>query len=380
MSAKESRLVFAALLIAFSLLFLFQKGFLPGSSPKYSDDKNLNLLNRVISHIRNDYIEEPNPALTMEGAFKGLVNSLDPLSGYLDKKNVAKFLELPKTAFEDVGMILSKRYGLFPQVAGLIENSSASRAGIQLGDSISALDGQSTLAMSLVETNLYLKDNGKKPVRIKVLRDNDTWETTVARAPLFPEPFAFIPQKNTAGILTIHNFFPPCTSEIGKKVFPLLKRQQAPLILDLRNCSEGDVEEARKFMNFFVKAEKVGYFEKKGGAQEPLACRENAALEPFPLVIWTSQATSGTAEMVAAVLREFRKCKIIGLPTPGLASKQELFNLEDGSGLLLTSGVFVLNSGTKVWGRGVLPDEKVEESDLSTASYLQKTLALASKL
>jgi len=98
------------------------------------------------------------------------------------------------------------------------------------------------------------------------------------------------------------------------------------------------------------------------------------------LVIWTNQATIGPAEAVVGVLKEFKKAKIIGLPTPGLVAKQNFFLLEDGSGLLLTSAIFHLRSGKKLWEKGVEPDIKIEREDQSFSSYLKKALHLQPKM
>jgi C-terminal peptidase prc len=378
MSLKRVKLLLLPILLTVSLFFLLDKNFLPGISSKLSPNKNFELLGRVIRLIKSEYVEEPNPAKTMEGAFKGLVDSLDVLSSYLDKDGTAKYNQQKKTNLKDIGVVLYKRFGLFPQVIGIVENSPAEKAGIKIGDYFSTLDNQSTLFMSLVETNLYLKGEEENPIKLKILRDTQTQEISVKRALLFENPISYSSEKGTAGILKIHHLYPPCVSEIKKKVLPQVKKQKGPLILDLRNCYEGDTEEALKLINLFLKEQKIGYFEKKGKSREFLSCPEDAELKNLPLAIWTNQATMGSAEVVAAVLKDFKKAKTVGLVTLGLAVKQELFPLDDGSALLLTSGIFCLNSGEKLWGQGVRPEEKVEIEDQSQSSYLKKTLSLFS--
>jgi carboxyl-terminal processing protease len=144
--------------------------------------------------------------------------------------------------------------------------------------------------------------------------------------------------------------------------------------LDLRNCHEGDIEESRKLINLFLKSPNIGYFETKGGTKEILSCPDDAELEKLPLVIWTNQATIGPAEAVVGVLKEFKRAKIIGLPTLGLVAKQNFFVLDDGSGLLLTSGIFHLRSGEKLWEKGIKPDIKINEEDQTLSTYLKKSL------
>lgn len=382
MNTKRIRLLLLAVLVVVSLFFLLEKNFLPGLSSKDSSLEKYRLLGRVATLIKNEYVEEPNPSKTMKGAFKGLVDSLDTLSTYLDKESVVRYQQRKEKELKDIGIILYKEFGLFPQVVGIVENSPAESAGIKIGQYISALDNQSTLTMSLTEANLYLKAKDENPIRLKILKRYSTADPKVVkieRKQLFNERFSYSSEEGTSGILKIHKLYPNCVNQIKRKILSHLKQQTKPLVLDLRNCHEGEIKEARELINLFMKSSKIGYFEKKGKAAEILACTEDAELEKLPLIIWTNKATIGPAEAVAAVLKEFRKAKIIGLQTAGLVAKQHFFTFEDGTGLLLTSEVFNLGSGKKLWGEGVKPDIKIKWDLQSKPTYLEKTLNILSK-
>ncbi len=382
MTTKRIKLLLLTVLVVVSLFLLLEKKFLPRLSSKDSSLDKYRLLGKVATLIKNEYVEEPNPSKTMEGAFKGLVDSLDTLSTYLDKESMIRYQQRKEQDLKDIGIILYKKFGLFPQVVGIIENSPAESAGIKIGEYISTLDNHSTLTMSLIEANLYLKAEDENPIRLKILKRYTTEDAKVVkieRKQLFSERFSYSSAKGTSGILKIHKLYPNCVNKIKEKILPRLKRQTKPLILDLRNCHEGEIQEAQELINLFMKSSKIGYFEKKGKAEEILVCTKDAELEKLPLIIWTNQATIGPAEAVAAVLKEFRKAKIIGLQTAGLIAKQHFFTFEDGTGLLLTSGVFTLGSGKKLWGKGVKPDIKIKKDLQNNPTYLQKTLNILSK-
>ena len=181
MAIKKERLLLIVLLIAVSLFFLLERRFLPGVTSKLSPYKSFELLGNVIGLVKRDYLAEVNPERTMRGALKGMVDSLDLLSSYLDKENALKYIQLKNARLKDTGIILSKGYGSFPMVIGVVENSPAEKKGIQIGDTISTLDGKSTMVMSLVEANLYLKDKEAKPVKLEVLRGLKTREVSLER-------------------------------------------------------------------------------------------------------------------------------------------------------------------------------------------------------
>lgn len=374
MTKKRARILLFSVLALVLLFFLLEKSFLPGLISKLSPDRNFELLGKVIQLIKNDYIEEANPDKTMKGAFKGMVDSLDALSSYLDKESMLRYSQRKEANLKDIGIVLYKRYGSFPQVIGINENSPAEKKGIQLGDFISSLDGRSTLTMSMTEANLYLKNRDEKTIKLRILKREETKEVSVERTVLFEEPFSYAKAKGTSGILKIHQLYPPCVKKIRQEIIPKLKPEKRTLILDLRDCHEGEIGEARKLINLFLRSPNIGYFETKGGTKEILSCPEDAELEKLPLVIWTNQATIGMAEAVAGVLKEFKRGKIIGHPTLGLVAKQNIFVLDDGSGLLLTSGIFCLGSGEKLWEKGIKPDIKINGEDQSLSTYLKKSL------
>ena len=374
MRSERFRLVFLSACAALCLFFVLERNFLPGISQKLTH-KGLDLLANVTRLVKNDYIDERDPDRTMEGAYKGLIDSLDPVSSYFSPDATAKYLRRD-SRWADIGVVLFKgSFGLFPQVAGIIEDSPAEKAGIKPGDTFSAMDGRGTLNWSSLEANLYLKDLEQKPVVLKVLRENQTLELSVERAVLFPEPFSF-KSSDAFAVLSLHNLYAPCVSEVRKRVLPLLKSQKKPLVLDLRNCYEGEIEEARDFLNIFIQSPRIGDFEKRGGIKDPVACPAEPELARLPAAVWTNRGTMGPSELVAAVLQETKKVKVIGSETPGLVSRQELVPLQDDSSVLITSGVFTLASGKKLWEKGVVPDEKIGFEDQDPAAYLKRTAAL----
>jgi len=373
MKKKKTRVILLAVLISFAFFFLLERDFLPGISGKSLQQKGFEILEKIVNLIKDDYVDKPDPSKTMEGAFRGMVDSLDILSSYLNKPMVARHKLRKKNTLMESGIILYKKYGSYPLVIGLIENSPAEKKGIKIGQYISGLNGKSTLEMSMYEANLYLKDTKKSTIHLNILQSNEEKNITLERALLFKEPVSFAPENKTNGILKIHKLFSPAVSQIKKEILPQLKSINKPLIVDLRNCHEGEIEEARKFINVFLKSKKIGFFEKKNGKREIFSCPNGAEMERLPLIIWTNPATIGPAEVVAGVLQKYRKAKIIGFQTPGLIAKQNFYSLEDGSGLLLTSAVFQISPEEKIWGKGIKPDVKIECETRCTSTYLKES-------
>ncbi len=367
-----------AAFLAAALFFIVQMGFLPGGF-KQAAPKGFELLDSLMRLVRNDYLEVRDPVQTAEGAYRGLVNSMDPLSAYLTKDLAAKYLAM--TGKEtDPGVVILKRYASFPQVASVVENSPADKIGIKLGDLLSAIEGRNSLSMSLAETTLRLKGTDEQPVKIRVLRGYETLDLDVPRALLFPKPYTFVRAAGKPAILRIHRFAASLDSDLRSEVLPALTNPKTALIIDLRNCQDGEFEAAQKFVNLFVKTTDAGSFENRGGAKQTVACPAEPELGALPLAVWVNAGTAGPAEFAAGVLQEIRKVKVVGFPTPGLVGRTEYFTLKDESAILLTSGVFSLPSGRKLWDDGLHPDVSLPIDKLDEKTYLEKTIPLLPKL
>ncbi|MFP4082435.1 MAG: S41 family peptidase [Candidatus Aminicenantes bacterium] len=377
MNKKRTNIFLLSFLVALFLFFLIEKNFLPGLSPK--QPKDLKLLETAIDLIKNHYVEEPNPTQTMEGAFKGLVDSLDVLSSYLDEESALKYQNQRTKQLMETGIILYKHYGSFPQVIGIIKDSPAEKAEIQIGDLVSSIDNTSTLSMSMIEANLKLKHREKGEVKLKILSRRKTQHMILERKVLFEGPVSYSRWKEKGGLLKIHHLYPPCLSQI-QKLIPQIREQNQALVLDLRNCYEGQLEQALSVTNLFLQAKNIGYIQKKGEEKEILSLPEKPSLEKLPLIVWVNQATLGPAEAAAAILKESKRAKIIGKTTPGLAARQTFFPLEDGSALVLNSGLFHLKSGKTLWKNGLTPDVKIKRDDHSDESYLKQTQTLLSRI
>jgi len=366
----------ALALAALSLVLLFlvlARSFMPGLSASRSSP-DLDLIESIIRLVRNDYLESVDPDKTMEGAFRGLVHALDPLSSYLSRNELADYRESGSVPGYETGIILIKEQSGMPRVLGLEPGSPAAKSEVRPGDFLSAVDGQSAFGLSLTELRLLLRSPESRPAQLRIVRQTSTVEISVGRSLPPAADCAYAPEKNTAGVLTVRRMSPALAGQAAEALPAGTKSSSAPLVLDLRTCWQGDPDSAWKFINLFLKAEKAGAFLSRDGNREAFSCPGEPEWGKTPLVVWTGQATLGAAEIAAGVLRFFKRATVVGHPTLGLAAKQTLFPLDDGSALLLTTGIFALPSGETLWKTGVAPDIDLGASQAERALYLKKTV------
>jgi len=377
MKKDKINLYLIILLIALVVFLLVEERFLPGKSrsPQYSRSST-ELVGMVMQLIKTDYLEEPNPQRTTSGAFRGIVNSLDPLSAYLDKDLAASYLNKKMGSYQ-TGLTVYKKYGLFPVVIAVAENSPAAKAGFKVGDNISSINDNNTLLMSLIETDLWLSSDRptEEPLRLRVVRGTETLSFELKRD--YMPVQAVQTFTDLDGVLRLHPsmIYPGVINDIKKILaasFNKNKPKYRVLILDLRNCSGGDYNEARSLVNLFVQSEQAGYFEKRG-QKENLVLKEDPLYPELNLIIWVNAATMGPAELVAGCLHELRGATIIGTETPGLVAQRENFPLDDGSLVVLVTSVFSLKSGQRLLDNSLPVDIKLTYSDKIDRDYLDKT-------
>jgi len=226
----------------------------------------------------------------------------------------------------------------------------------------------------MLEANLALKHRDDRPVRLRLVYGGGDRTVEVDRAALQDSPFSYVESEGTAGILTVHGFFPPLVDRIRGNLLPRITPDSAPLILDLRLCHDGTLDEAVRFVNLFLKERRIGHLEGRGGAKTELSAMENPALADQRLAVWIGRATIGPAELAASALQRHRKALLIGGPTLGLAAQRDFFALEDGSGVVLTTAVFRPDGGEELWLKGLKPDVDVAPEGPDQAALLDATL------
>jgi len=252
------------IILLLTSVLLLDKRFLPAKTPlPQFNPSNAELISTVMNYIKTDYLEEPNPVRITEGAYRGLINSLDPLSAYLDKDLASRYLNR-KPPVKSAGLIVFKKYGVFPMVVAVRENTPAALAGLKVGDNISAINDRNTMNLSLLETSLLLEaetgSSDQPPVKLRVLRGNETLEIEVSRDFVSKDDLKFSAGPSGLVVLRPTSFYQGLSAEISKTLKTRLKTRPAPkaAVLDLRDCWGGDYEEARKTHQSFYKGGRSG--------------------------------------------------------------------------------------------------------------------------
>jgi len=356
------------------ILFICGLLFLP-SNPTVADDKDdtyakINLLRRVLSEIQEKYVEEKDFKELIDGAIKGVVDTLDPHSAILSPEEFQELQMNHQSSFTGVGIEISLREGVLTVVAP-IDGTPAYKAGIQSGDSIIKIDGKSTKNMTLQDAVKLIRGPRGEPVTLTVTRENESKpiDITIVRdvIPLRSVKFEFL--DDDYGYLRISTFRAKTTTELRKA---LIELQSGPtpvkgLILDLRNNPGGLLSQSVSVADLFIQDGLIVYTKGRSKDQSmEFKARRPTVVGDYPIVVLVNGGSASASEIVAGALQDHHKALILGTRTFGKASVQTIIPLPDGSGLKLTTARYYTPSGRSIQARGIDPDVIVESRFLDT--------------
>ncbi len=328
----------------------------------------------VLTHIQNDYVDEPNMEKVRAGALRGLAYGLDPYSTYLTAEQVKDYRAASKSNLVGLGAELSQ-VASFLYVVAPVKGSPADQAGVRAGDIIEYIDGKATRDISLYDARQLLIGAPGTEVKLRILRAQPV--TLTVKRGSFRAPAAEARMEaGRIGVLRINSLDNGEAADARARLQDLMKQGAQKIVLDLRSVAGGEIQEGVTVANFFIREGQIA--KTIGREQKVLKSFEadpKVALFNGPVVVLIDSGTAGAAEVVASAFLEDKRGDVVGEKSFGAGAEQELFTLRDGDGLLLTTVKWASGSGKPFLGEdrnhsGVAPSVEVKRAENQDASDL----------
>jgi len=377
--SKILLLAVSVVLVVTVFLGVNSSGVSAATEPQDGAYRQINVYSEVLRHIQTDYVEEPNINAVTNGALRGLLESLDADSSYLTADDY-KAYKADKGGKAQVGINVSKRFG-YATVVSVVPGSPADKANLSDGDIIEAIGSQDTRDISLAMIQLLLEGQPGSELTLSVVRPRKSAPDKIVMtrvAPALP-PVTETMYENASilylkpGILD-HDH----VQQIEAKLKGMSKAGNKKILLDLRDVAAGDVPEATRLANFFLKDGTIAILEgQKVEKQTFTADASKSVNTTAPVVVLVNRGTAGPAELVAAALLDNKRADLVGEKTFGEGAQQKTFELPDGAALILSIAKYESPSGKKIQDDGVTPgvlvasnndEAAVAEDDTTTAS------------
>tara|TARA_B110000003_G_scaffold176425_1_gene175909 strand:- start:3723 stop:5351 length:1629 start_codon:yes stop_codon:yes gene_type:complete len=342
----------------FSLLalFAFVMVMMPLSQKLYSNqtnpyaiiEKKFKVMNQILYYVNQLYYEEVDMELLMDGAFKGIMEQLDPHSMFISAKDQENIDELFKGEFQGIGIefdILNNYITVISPVVG----GPSEKAGLLSGDWIINVDGESVKGIDREE--VFKKLRGKKGTKVvlKIGRYGvDPFEVVITRddIPLFSVRATSMLDEKT-GYIWLTRFSTKSGPEVKKSLDLLLSQGMQRLVLDLRNNSGGILEQAAEVANIFItKKDTLVYtVGKNKQASQAFISSPKKGNSSFPLIVLINRGSASASEIVAGAVQDLDRGIVTGETSFGKGLVQRQAGLSDGSAIRVTIAQYYTPSG-----------------------------------
>ncbi|MEJ7622994.1 MAG: S41 family peptidase [Pyrinomonadaceae bacterium] len=329
----------------------------------------LRIVESVLKHIQNDYVDEPNMEKVRLGALRGLAGGLDPYSSFLTPEQVKDY-EAAKT---------SNRIGIgaeFSQISGFLyvisaaKGSPADKAGLKAGDVIEYVDNRATRDMSLYDARLLINGDAGSTINLRVLRSGEKPQTIKVPRVAYTTPNAESRvDPSRIGVVKVFSLEEGQANEVRTQVTNLVKQGVQKIVLDLRGVSAGTLAEGVSVANLFIRDGEIAkVIGRESKVQSTFAADPAKAVFDGGLAVLIDLGSAGAAEVIASAVLDRKRGEVIGERSFGSGTEQKLFPLSSGGGYLLTVAKWASPNGTPFLGEerattGVKPSIEVKRPD-----------------
>lgn len=377
MKRKQWLLPFAAIIIAIVSFYFFQDyqrsnqafvDHIGAHRGLAANDELLAKFEKALKVIEEQYVEEVDPEVLIEGAIEGMLRTLDdPYSVYMDPETVDRFLESLGSHFEGIGAEVSMQDGKVTIVAPF-RDSPAEKAGLLPNDKIIKIDGESIEGLSLYDAVLKIRGEKGTTVRLTIERPgaSELFDVTVTRdeIPIETVRSELIEHGQTKiGLIEITSFSEDTASDFGKALKELEAQGMEGLLIDVRGNPGGYLDAVRDIGKYVIpKGKPIVQIENRIGEK----IRYQSSLDkpkPYPIIGIADETSASASEILVAALKEAGGYDLVGETTFGKGTVQQTITLGDGSEIKLSLYRWLTSDGNNINEVGVEPTVEVKQPD-----------------
>ena len=339
---------------------------------KKNDEETYRLLalfGDVFERVRAEYVEPPSEEEMIEAAITGMLAALDPHSSFLNAKNYKEMQVNTRGEFGGLGIQVSMEAG-FVKVISPIDDTPAFRAGIESGDLITHLDGESVQGLTLAQAVDRMRGKVGSDIRLTVVREGrEPFDVTITRS-VIKITSVRSRVEGKVGYIRITSFNEQTDTGL-ERAFKKLKDEIGDdiqgYVLDLRNNPGGLLDQAIAVSDAFLdRGEIVSTRSRKPEDTQRFNAREGDMAGGLPVAVLINGGSASASEIVAGALQDHRRAVVLGTKSFGKGSVQTIMPLSGSGAMRLTTARYYTPSGTSLQGTGIAPDIVVEQSTIES--------------
>ena len=344
------------------LFFLIQKA-IASESELY---KKIDVFGEVLEKINKEYVDEINQSDSMDSAINGLLQSLDPYSGYMSPEIFNEMQTETSGEFGGLGIEVTMESGVV-KVISPIDDTPASKAGIKAGDYIVKINNTQVQGKSLSEAVELMRGPVGSAIDLTIRRRGEKKALTfsVTREIIqIKSVKAELLEKNI-GYIRLTSFNENSAGQIKKEINKFEKNKNLKAyILDLRNNPGGLLSQAIKISDFFLdNGEIVSTKSRQQSENRKWFAKKGDLTKGKTLLVLINYGSASASEIVAGALKDHKRAILIGENSYGKGSVQSIIPLKNRGAIRLTVAKYYLPSGESISEVGVSPDIEIDEEN-----------------
>src|SRR5712691_10622989 len=368
MMRKTSLILLGAAAGAAMTLLAVQPRIMIGNSAKAAvadTYRQLNLFGDVFERVRADYVEKPDDSKLVESAINGMLAGLDPHSSYMDAKSFRDMQVTTRGEFGGLGIEVTMEDGLI-KVVTPIDDTPASRAGIQANDIITHIDDEAVQGLTLNQAVDKMRGAENTKIKIKIMRkgQDKPIDVSLTRERIKVQSVRSRLEGDDVVYIRISQFTDQTTDGLRKAITDLSAQSGDKLkgfVIDLRNNPGGLLDQAISVSDAFLeKGEIVSTRGRNAEETQRFNARAGDLSKGKPVIVLVNGGSASASEIVAGALQDHKRATIIGTRSFGKGSVQTIIPLGSGNGALrLTTARYFTPSGRSIQAKGIVPDIEV---------------------
>ena len=338
------------------------------TKPVKSTYENLDLFGDIFERIRSSYVEEIDEEKLIESAISGMLSSLDPHSSYMAPEDFSTMQVQTRGEFGGLGIEVTQENG-FIKVVSPIDDTPAANAGIEAGDFITKVDGESTLGKTLDEAVDKMRGPVGSEIIITVVREgvDEPFDVSIIRDTIEIKAVKARTEGKTI-VLRVSSFtsktYPNLKDSLEKEIKAAGGLENVNgVVVDLRNNPGGLLNQAIRVSDAFLESgEIVSTRGRAAGDAERYNATPGDLTNGKPVVVLINGGSASASEIVAGALQDHHRAIIVGTKSFGKGSVQTIIPLSsDGAAMRLTTARYYTPSGRSIQSLGVSPDILVKQ-------------------
>ena len=345
-------------------LFLFSQKVISSENEIY---EKIDVFGEVLEKINKEYVDEINQSDSMDSAINGLLQSLDPYSGYMSPEIFNEMQTETSGEFGGLGIEVTMESGVV-KVISPIDDTPASKAGIKAGDYIVKINNTQVQGKSLSEAVELMRGPVGSAIKLTIRRRGEKKALTfnVTREIIqIKSVKAELLEKNI-GYIRLTSFNENSAGQIKKEINKFEKNENLKsYILDLRNNPGGLLSQAIKISDFFLdNGEIVSTKSRQQSENRKWFAKKGDLTKGKTILVLINYGSASASEIVAGALKDHKRAILVGENSYGKGSVQSIIPLKNKGAIRLTVAKYYLPSGKSISEVGVSPDIEInEESD-----------------